>query len=59
MVRHFEMRLRPLDFGMAYSPVAMALMEEGGLTQKERAERARVEQPTMAALPRQKLACPR
>ena len=44
------MRLRPLDFGMAYLPVVMALREEGGLTQKELAERACVEQPTMAAL---------
>jgi MarR family transcriptional regulator, transcriptional regulator for hemolysin len=50
LVREFERRLRPLDFGMAYLPVVVALEEEGALQQKELAERAHVEQPTMAAL---------
>lgn len=50
LMREFEQRLRPLDFGMAYLPVIMALHEEGPLSQKVLAERTRVEQPTMAAL---------
>jgi DNA-binding MarR family transcriptional regulator len=50
ILRHFEERLRPLDFGFAYLPVVMALREQGPLLQKELAEKARVEQPTMAAL---------
>lgn len=50
IMREFEHRLRPLDFGMAYLPVVMALRESGELTQKELAEHAQVEQPTMAAL---------
>lgn len=50
LMRRFEQRLRPLDFGMAYLPVALALEEEGALLQKDLAERAHVEQPTMAAL---------
>jgi len=50
IVRHFEQRLRPLEFGWAYFPVVVALKESGKLTQKELAERAKVEQPTMAAL---------
>ena len=50
IVRHFEQRLRPLEFGWAYFPVVVALKENGRLTQKELAEHAKVEQPTMAAL---------
>ena len=50
LMRHFERRLRPLDFGTAYFPVAQALEDGGALLQKDLAERARVEQPTMAAL---------
>ncbi|RYZ31678.1 MAG: MarR family transcriptional regulator [Myxococcaceae bacterium] len=50
LMRHFEQRLRPLDFGMAYMPVADALEKQGPLLQKQLAEHARVEQPTMAAL---------
>jgi len=49
-VRHFEQRLRPLEFGWAYFPVVVALKEGGRLTQKELSEHAKVEQPTMAAL---------
>ncbi|NBD08241.1 MarR family transcriptional regulator [Corallococcus sp. c25j21] len=50
LMRHFEQRLRPLDFGMAYLPVVGELEEHGALLQKQLAELARVEQPTMAAL---------
>ena len=50
IVRHFEQRLRPLEFGWAYLPVVVALKEGGRLTQKELSEHAKVEQPTMAAL---------
>ncbi|MEY4576971.1 MAG: MarR family transcriptional regulator [Pseudomonadota bacterium] len=50
LMRHFEQRLRPLDFGMAYLPVVLALQENGDLLQKSLAEHAHVEQPTMAAL---------
>lgn len=50
LMRQFEQRLRPLGFGMAYLPTLMALEEDGALLQKHLAERARVEQPTMAAL---------
>ncbi|APR82361.1 Transcriptional regulator, MarR family protein [Minicystis rosea] len=50
LMRRFERSLRPLDFGMAYLPVVIALEENGALLQKELAERAHVEQPTMAAL---------
>jgi DNA-binding MarR family transcriptional regulator len=49
-MRHFEQRLRPLDLGMAYMPVAVALEESGPLTQKHLAELRHVEQPTMAVL---------
>lgn len=50
LMRHFERRLRVLDFGMAYLPVVAALQEHGPLTQRQLAELARVEQPTMANL---------
>jgi DNA-binding MarR family transcriptional regulator len=50
LMRRFEQRLRPLDFGMAYLPVVIALEENGPLLQKHLAEQAHVEQPTMAAL---------
>ncbi|MBJ6759939.1 MarR family transcriptional regulator [Myxococcaceae bacterium JPH2] len=50
LMRHFEQRLRPLDFGMAYLPVVFALEENGSLLQRQLAELAHVEQPTMAAL---------
>lgn len=50
LMRHFEQRLRPFDFGMAYLPVVMALEKNGPLLQKQLAEIAHVEQPTMAAL---------
>jgi len=50
LMRLFEQSLRPLGFGMAYLPVAIALEEGGPLLQKDLADRAHVEQPTMAAL---------
>ena len=50
LVRKFEQQLRPLDFGMAYLPVVMAIEENGPLLQKNLAELAHVEKPTMAAL---------
>jgi DNA-binding MarR family transcriptional regulator len=50
VMREFERRLRPLALGFAYLPVLMALEEHGELLQKELAERAHVEQPSMAAL---------
>jgi MarR family transcriptional regulator for hemolysin len=50
IMRRFEQLLRPLDFGMAYLPVVIALEEKGALLQKQLVEQGRVEQPTMAAL---------
>lgn len=50
LMRRFEQRLRPLDFGMAYLLVVIALEENGALLQKDLAEYAHVEQPTMATL---------
>ncbi len=50
LMRTFEQRLRPLNFGMAYLPVAIALEEKGDMQQKQLADYASVEQPTMAAL---------
>ncbi|MGC4089245.1 MAG: MarR family transcriptional regulator [Polyangiaceae bacterium] len=50
LTRHFEQQLRPLDFGMAYLPVVIALKKHGTLLQAQLAELARVEQSTMAAL---------
>lgn len=45
-----EGRLRPLGLGMSQMPVLHALQDGGALTQKELAQRARVEQPTMAEM---------
>ncbi len=50
LMRQFEQQLRPLGFGFAYLPVAIALEENSGLLQKDLAVRAHVEQPTMALL---------
>jgi DNA-binding MarR family transcriptional regulator len=50
IMRHFEERLRPLGFGVAYLPVVVALDQHGALSQKDLLRYARVEQPTMAAL---------
>jgi DNA-binding MarR family transcriptional regulator len=48
LVRLHESRLRPLGFGMSHLPVLFALEEREPLSQKELAQAARVEQPTMA-----------
>jgi len=45
-----EARLRPLGFGMSHLPVLIALEDGGALSQKELAQAARVEQPTMAEM---------
>ena len=50
IMRRFEERLRPLGFGMAYLPVAIALEEHGPLQQKDLLAYARVEEPTTLAL---------
>jgi MarR family transcriptional regulator, transcriptional regulator for hemolysin len=50
LMRDFEQRLRPLDFGTAYFPVVRALEENESLLQNQLAKHARVEQPSMAAL---------
>jgi MarR family transcriptional regulator for hemolysin len=50
IMRRFEQGLRPLGFGVAYLPVVAAIDDDGELLQKDLAERAHVEQPTMAAL---------
>lgn len=49
-MRVAEARLRPLGLGVAHVPALVALAEEGALTQREIAQRTRVEQPTAAAL---------
>ena len=50
LMRDFEKRLRPLEFGMAYVPVVIALEENGPMLQRELAEKSFATQPTMAAL---------
>ncbi len=50
ILRRFEQSLRPLGFGVAYLPVIALLDDDEQLLQKDLAERAHVEQPTMAAL---------
>jgi len=50
LLRLQEGRLRPLGFGMSQMPVLHALQGGGSLSQKELAEWARVEQPTMAEM---------
>jgi DNA-binding MarR family transcriptional regulator len=48
--RTVDSELRPLGFALSQLPVLRALAENGALTQKQLAARARVEQPTMAEL---------
>jgi DNA-binding MarR family transcriptional regulator len=48
LLRLHEARLRPLGLGMSHLPVLLALEEREPLSQKELAQAARVEQPTMA-----------
>ncbi|NTX17221.1 MarR family transcriptional regulator [Myxococcus sp. CA056] len=50
LMRLHESRLRPLGLGMSQLPVLTALEDGGTLSQKTLAERARVEQPTMAEM---------
>jgi DNA-binding MarR family transcriptional regulator len=50
LLRLQEARLRPLGFGMSQMPVLHALQGGASLSQKELAQRARVEQPTMAEM---------
>jgi DNA-binding MarR family transcriptional regulator len=50
LLRLHEGRLRPLGVGMSQLPVLTALEERGPLSQKDLAEHARVEQPTMAEM---------
>jgi DNA-binding MarR family transcriptional regulator len=47
--RELERQLQPTGIAPAYMPVMFALGDGGTLTQKELAQRAAVEQPTMAA----------
>ena len=48
-VRELERQLAPIGLTPAHMPVLLALERSDGMTQKELAGRARVEQPTMAA----------
>jgi len=50
LLRLQDGRLRPLGFGMSQMPVLHALKEGGALSQKELAQWAGVEQPTMAEM---------
>ncbi len=50
LMRLHENRLRPLGFGMSQMPILQALSENESLSQKDLAQRARVEQPTMAEM---------
>jgi len=47
--RELERQLAPTGIASAYMPVMFALANGGALSQKELAQRAAVEQPTMAA----------
>jgi DNA-binding MarR family transcriptional regulator len=50
LMKQFEQQLRPLDFGMACLRAAVALEENGPMTQKKLAEFAHIEQPSMAEI---------
>jgi DNA-binding MarR family transcriptional regulator len=50
LLRDFDARLRPLGFAMSHLPVLRALARTRALSQKDLAEHARVEQPTMAEM---------
>jgi len=47
--RELERQLAPLGINPAYMPILFALSDGSSLTQKELADRAAVEQPTMTA----------
>ncbi|HEY6357464.1 MAG TPA: MarR family transcriptional regulator [Vicinamibacterales bacterium] len=49
-IRALDARLRPLGLAMSYLPVMRALADGGSCSQKELAQLARVEQPTMAEM---------
>lgn len=50
LLRDFDARLRPHGFAMSHLPVLRALVHGRALSQKDLAEQARVEQPTMAEM---------
>jgi MarR family transcriptional regulator for hemolysin len=50
LLRRLGARLRPFGFAMSYLPVLRALARNQSLSQKELAQLARVEQPTMAEM---------
>ena len=50
ILRLHDARLRSLGLGMSQVPVLLALEQSGALSQKELAEKSRVEQPTMAEM---------
>ena len=50
LLRLHESRLRPIGFGMSHLPVLMALEDGVARSQKELAERARIEQPSMTEM---------
>jgi DNA-binding MarR family transcriptional regulator len=50
LLRHCDARLRPLGFTMSHLPVLRALAHGGALSQKDLAQIARVEPPTMAEM---------
>ncbi len=50
ILRGFARELRPLGFGTAYWPVALALDEAGPMRQTDLLDRMDIEQPTLTAL---------
>jgi MarR family transcriptional regulator for hemolysin len=50
LLRRQDERLRPLGFGMSQISIVRALADSSSASQKELAERAQVEQPTMAEM---------
>jgi MarR family transcriptional regulator for hemolysin len=50
LLRRQDERLRPLGFGMSQISIVGALADGGSASQKDLAERAQVEQPTMAEM---------
>lgn len=50
LLRRLDARLRPFGFAMSHLPVLRALAHTRSLSQKELAQLARVEQPTMAEM---------
>jgi MarR family transcriptional regulator for hemolysin len=50
LLRSFDARLRPFGFAMSHLPVLRALAGGRSLSQKDLAQLARVEQPTMAEM---------